>query len=449
MYFARSLAPTLGLLICLSGCDINSGLNDTKAPGATQNEPSDPSDNGLGSETTAADAVTVQPTVAPQADAQPADPPSDPNVDVTKLLALRLDEEDLKVGWIRMFDGQSMIGWRNAGNANWKVEDDALVATSGDPGLLCTSVRFSDFELTLEFKGTDKTNSGIFLRCPSSPKDPASDCYELNIAPPDNPFPTGSLVGRVKVKEQVDEPESGEWHRMHALVDRDHIQTWVNGQQAADYTDTAGLTAGLIGLQFREGTIRFRNIRVRPITYAVLPAKNLSDFNTPAGQLKAELDEKGSLVLEGGKGHIELLQPQANCCIQIAVQTLAPNVNSGLFFRCIPGEDMNGYECQIHHGFKDDRRRPLDAGIGAIFRRQPAKAVLSDEELEAYVTVVADGAMFSTWVNGVQVVDWQDARQPNPNPRKGLRTEAGTIMLQGHDPTCKVRFDSLGICPLP
>lgn len=387
--------------------------------------------------------------VAPAADAKPEELPLDSSVDVDKLLAARLPADELSVGWIRLFDGQSMTGWRNAGNANWKVEDGALVATEGEACLLCTSVRFSDFELMLEFKGTDKTNSGVFLRTPATPVDPTKDCFELNIAPPDNPFPTGSLVGRAKVNEQVDEPEAGEWHTMHAMVDREHVQTWVNGQLSTDYMDTTGLAAGLIGLQFREGTIRFRNIKVRPITYAVLPAKDLKDFNTPAGNVKAELTSEGALTLTGGKGHIELLQPHANCCLQFAAQTLAENVNSGLFFRCIPGEDMNGYECQVHHGFKEDRRRPVDAGMGAIFRRQNAKAVLSDAAEKTFVTVIADGPLISTWVNGVQVVDFKDTREPNENPRKGLRTEAGTIMLQAHDPECKIRFDSLSICPLP
>ena len=387
--------------------------------------------------------------IAPSADATPADAPLDPTVNVDGLLAARLPSDELSVGWIRLFDGQSLTGWRNAGNANWRVEDGVLVANSGDPCLLCTSVRFSDFELTLEYKGTDSTNSGIFLRTPKIPTNPAVDCFELNIAPPDNPFPTGSLVGRVKVGEQVDEPESGEWNTLHAMVDREHVQAWVNGQLSADYNDTTALVSGYIGLQFREGTIRFRNVRVRPISYAILPAKELGDFNTPSGNVKAELTDSGSLILTGGKGHLELLQPHANCCLQFAAQTLAENVNSGLFFRCIPGEDMNGYECQVHHGYKEDRRRPVDAGMGAIFRRQNAKAVLSDSTEMAYVTIVADGPLISTWVNGVQVVDWEDKREPNANPRKGLRTEAGTIMLQGHDPTCKIRFDSLSICPLP
>jgi len=431
-------------LLCESGC------GDPPLPGVRPQAPeSEPIEHAAQSEVVETAQKVAAESASPQADAKPAEPPLDPTVEVDKLLAMRLPSEDLTVGWIRLFDGQSMMGWRNAGNANWKVEDGALVATEGEPGLLCTSVRFSDFELMLEYKGTDTTNSGIFLRTPTVPKDPAKDCFELNIAPPSNPFPTGSLVGRVKVGEQVDEPESGEWHTLHALVDRDRVQVWVNGQQSVDYNDTTNLANGLIGLQFRESSIKFRNIRIRPITYAILPAKDLKDFNEPAGNIQAELSDAGSLTLTGGKGHLELLQPHANCCIQFAAQTLAENVNSGLFFRCIPGEDMNGYECQIHHGFKEDRRRPVDAGMGAIFRRQNAKAVLSDANEKAYVTIIADGPTMSTWVNGVQVVDWEDTRSPNANPRKGLRLEAGTIMLQGHDPTCKVRFDSLSICPLP
>ena len=404
-------------LLCESGC------GNPPVPGVRPQAPeSEPIENAVQSEVGETSQKEAAKTASPQADAKPAEPPLDPTVEVDRLLAMRLPSEDLTVGWIRLFDGQSMMGWRNAGNANWKVEDGALVASEGEPGLLCTSVRFSDFELMLEYKGTDTTNSGIFLRTPTVPKDPAKDCFELNIAPPSNPFPTGSLVGRVKVGEQVDEPE---------------------------YNDTTNLANGLIGLQFRESSIKFRNIRIRPITYAILPAKDLKDFNEPAGNIQAELSDAGSLTLTGGKGHLELLQPHANCCIQFAAQTLAENVNSGLFFRCIPGEDMNGYECQVHHGFKEDRRRPEDAGMGAIFRRQNAKAVLSDANEKAYVTIIADGPAMSTWVNGVQVVDWEDTRSPNANPRKGLRLEAGTIMLQGHDPTCKVRFDSLSICPLP
>ncbi len=428
-YVVHSFA-SLGLLF-LAGCVPQDSPAKLSPVLATENTP-DPS----------------AAAAAPQKET-PAQPPLDPAVDVAGLLEQRLHPDQLRVGWIRLFDGQSMMGWRNASNANWHVDKGTLVATEGETGLLYTSVRFSDFELSVEFQATDRTNSGVFVRSPAKPTDPAKDCLELNIAPPDNPFPTGSIVGRAKVSEQIAEPESGEWHTMQALVDQRHVQVWIDGRLTADIMDTTEAKAGFIGLQFREGPIRFREIKVRPIGYILLPAKDLHDWNGVQGEAKAELTPNGSLMLTGGKGFIELLQPHANACIQFQVQTLAERVNSGLFFRCIPGEDMNGYECQIHHGYTEDRRRPVDSGMGAIFRRQPARAVLSEEGSPAFVTVIADGNQFSTWVHGVQVVEWQDTRAPSANPRKGLRLEEGTLMLQGHDPTCQVRFDGLSICPLP
>ncbi|MFN5271670.1 MAG: DUF1080 domain-containing protein [Planctomycetota bacterium] len=400
------------------------------------------------------DRLSAQETTKPKSETKaPADKsaeaPLDDAVNVEALLDARLPSEELDLGWIRLFDGQSLLGWKSTSDADWKVENDHIVVTKGQPGFLQTEVRFSDYEIELEFQADEKTNSGLFLRTSDDVKDPSKDCYEINIAPTDNPFPTGSIVGRSKVSEQVTAPESDQWHSLHALVDQDHIQVWVNGQQAADYKDTTGLVAGKIGLQFREGAIRFRNIRLRPIGYSVLPKADKSDWNEPAGAIEATFTDKGTIKLKGGRGHIELLQPHANLCLQATALTLTENVNSGIFFRCIPGEDMNGYECQIHHGFKEDRRRAVDAGSGSIFRRQNAKAVLSDEGKPVHITIIADGTTMATWVEGIPVVTWTDTRAPNDNPRKGLRTEAGTIMLQGHDPGSEVEFTALSICPLP
>ncbi|MEK0425717.1 MAG: hypothetical protein RJB11_1808, partial [Planctomycetota bacterium] len=319
------------------------------------------------------DRLSAQETAKPKSETKApvdksAEAPLDDSVNVEALLDARLPSEELDLGWIRLFDGQSLLGWKSTSDADWKVENDHIVVTKGQPGFLQTEVRFSDYEIELEFQADEKTNSGLFLRTSDDVKDPSKDCYEINIAPTDNPFPTGSIVGRSKVSEQVTAPEADQWHSLHALVDQDHIQVWVNGQQAADYKDTTGLVAGKIGLQFREGAIRFRNIRLRPIGYSVLPKADKSDWNEPAGAIEATFTDNGTIKLKGGRGHIELLQPHANLCLQATALTLTENVNSGIFFRCIPGEDMNGYECQIHHGFKEDRRRAVDAGSGSIFR---------------------------------------------------------------------------------
>ncbi len=74
-----------------------------------------------------------------------------------------------------------------------------------------------------------------------------------------------------------------------------------------------------------------------------------------------------------------------------------------------------------------DRTDPKDFGTGAIFRRVKARAVLSDDKEDTYITINMDGPNIATWVQGVQVVDWKDERPANENPRLGYREAAGNI----------------------
>jgi hypothetical protein len=52
-------------------------------------------------------------------------------------------------------------------------------------------------------------------------------------------------------------------------------------------------------------------------------------------------------------------------------------------------------------------------------------------------------------VNGVQVSDWTDTRDPHDNPRQGLRIAPGTLILQGHDPTTDLSFRNLRAAETP
>ncbi len=91
-----------------------------------------------------------------------------------------------------MFDGETLFGWKPVGEAKWEVVDGEIRTSGEKPGFLMTTTRWADYELHVEFKADPKTNSGVFLRTALKPTEPAKDCYEVNIAPQDNPFPTGS-----------------------------------------------------------------------------------------------------------------------------------------------------------------------------------------------------------------------------------------------------------------
>ena len=371
-------------------------------------------------------------------------------VDWQGLLEMRLPVEELEQGWIRLFDGQSLFGWQSDGKANWRVEDGALVADDGEPGFLMSQVRWSDYELMVEFRATERTNSGVFLRTESQPTSPATDCIELNIAPSDNPFPTGSLVERVRVEpEALGENPSDQWHTLHVLADGPHMQVWFDGRSVVD-TQVEDRTTGRIGLQFREGPVAFRNLRIRPLLLQkLMPDAQWSGWSQEhKGDADFRLEESGELSIVGGKGQLELLQPFGDFCLQAEVLTEDDETNSGIFFRSIPGDVMNGYEMQLHTGFDPDRLHPLDGGMGAIFRRQEARAALSETGQWTHLTLVADGNRFATWVEGVQVTQWQDDRKPHENPRSGLRLEPGTLILQGHDPKCRAQLRKLLAMPI-
>ncbi len=54
----------------------------------------------------------------------------------------------------------------------------------------------------------------------------------------------------------------------------------------------------------------------------------------------------------GGKGQIESKGQFADFVLSLQCKTNKAGLNSGLFYRCIPGELMNGYESQIQNQFK-------------------------------------------------------------------------------------------------
>ena len=119
-------------------------------------------------------------------------------------------------------------------------------------------------------------------------------------------------------------------------------------------------------------------------------------------------------------------------------------LNSGVFFRCLPGKYQQGYEYQIQNGYKDnDRTKPADYGTGAIYNRVKARKVVPNDHEWFTMTLIANGNHISTWVNGYQTVDWTDTRPPNDNARNGCKLGTGPISLQGHDKTTDLSFRNL------
>lgn len=388
-----------------------------------------------------------------------------------------IDENALASGWIQLFDGSTLAGWKPGSEADWRVENGAIRVSAGLPGLLCTTSQFSDFELQFEVLAGKETNSGVFLRTSPVPTSPVGDCYELNIIRPElHQYATGSLVGRA-VANTGAHPDGENWLRIRARVEGGFFRVWVNDAMALEYdeedlingidpsglndaTEQAGGTAaqpvrlgrGYIGLQFKEGPVAFRNIALKPLG---LEEQVGADWDSHwdagrTGAAKAEWSpEEQVLRLLGGSGQLESKPSWGDFVVQARIRTDAAGVNSGLFYRCVPGSNMDGYEIQIDHtAVSPDDPSPANGGTGAIFRRTNVQRLLSRDNEWFVLTAAFCGPHVSVWINGRLVTDWTDTRPADPNPRKGLRLEPGTLMLQGHDPDSAISVETFLVSEL-
>jgi hypothetical protein len=322
-----------------------------------------------------------------------------------------LTAKEIADGWIMLFDGESTFGWKVEGTA--EVKAGALIIGPKATKLTSTT-RFPGVQANIAYRtGDGKPATGGKI----SHGDVASAFAK-----------TISLELRV--------PWTGGRAPAHPFV-----------------------------IEVPEGqTIILERLHVRPVntdpeeSVGLLPlftGKNLDGWKVNAADPKRmsskfAVTKDGELSVKNGPGDLVTEKEFANFVLQFECKTLGEGLNSGIFFRCIPGQYQNGYEAQVQNAFlNNDRTKPKDFGTGAIYRRVPARKVVSNDNEWFTMTVVADGKHIATWVNGYQTVDWTDDRKENDNPRQGYRAAKGPLSIQGHDPTTDLLFRNIRIAELP
>jgi hypothetical protein len=192
--------------------------------------------------------------------------------------------------WINLFDGKTLSGWKKgAGNAEYKVENGAIVGTTVMPSpnsFLITENEFDNFVLELDAKIDDTTsNSGIQLR---SHFDPGGNNgqgkvygYQYELDPSSRKW-TGGIYdeGRrdwlypLSLNHDAQNAfRLGEYNKIKIECFGHTIRTWVNGQPAAMLIDTFD-KKGFVGLQVHAVSkaedagkkVYFKNIRLMSIT---------------------------------------------------------------------------------------------------------------------------------------------------------------------------------------
>ena len=370
--------------------------------------------------------------------------------DRVALLERRLSEQECAEGWVNLFDGVTLFGWHHQGQANFRVEDGLLVVDQGEKSLLCTAMKWDHYELVVEYRADELTNSGIFLSTSPQPGDITKDCYEVNIAPESHPFSTGSLVERKAATNVPNANDADAWRTMRIVHQSDEIVIQIDGVEVCQYQDEQPPQSGQIGLQYNQGKVEFRKVMIRPLGLSDLLDEKLSAWKQYR-EMEAvfSVTESGAMHVQGGSGQIETQELFGDFVLLAQYKLPTPEMNSGIFFRCIPGDKMMGYECQVsNYASKENSLVPADCGAGGIFRRQDARLIAGETDKWATILLQVQGPSMAAWVNGVQVSGWTDDREVNENPRRGKRLEAGTIMIQGHDPGTDALFQQLKIRPL-
>jgi hypothetical protein len=173
-------------------------------------------------------------------------------------------------GWTVLFDGKSLDNFNKVGDANWRIEDGAVVADKG-VGFLVSKQPYDDFQLRVGFWADDDVNSGIYMRCANGNEPTDKTCYEANIYDkrPDPTYGTGALVHLAKVEPMP--KAGGKWNTYEITAKGPELTVALYGQTTVQGFKHDQLKNGPIALQYGasvvkdKGVIKFRKVEIRPL----------------------------------------------------------------------------------------------------------------------------------------------------------------------------------------
>ena len=184
---------------------------------------------------------------------------------------------------VDLFNGKNFRGWEGDTSRMWRIEKGALVGgslqeTVPQNDFLCTTRRYADFELHLQFKiiGTGFVNAGVQFRSERA-KQPTHEMvgYQADLGA----GYWGSLYDESRRDKVLAGPDSvlvnkilrpTAWNDYKIRCEGRRIRIWLNGRPTIDYTepDTTLPQQGLIGLQIHGGgkaEASYRSISLREL----------------------------------------------------------------------------------------------------------------------------------------------------------------------------------------
>jgi hypothetical protein len=185
-----------------------------------------------------------------------------------------------KKGWMSLFDGNSLNGWKVGANASsFKIENGAI-AVNGDVAHLfydgpVNNHDFKNFELKLDIMTTPGSNSGVYFHTQYQESSWPAKGYEAQVNNSHTDWRrSGSLWAISDVKETY--VKDNEWYTMYIKVKGKRITIKLNDKLVVDYTEPENvqresdfkgrvLSSGTFALQGHDpkSKVYFKNIYVK------------------------------------------------------------------------------------------------------------------------------------------------------------------------------------------
>ncbi|MBV6433938.1 MAG: hypothetical protein IANPNBLG_04172 [Bryobacteraceae bacterium] len=171
-----------------------------------------------------------------------------------------------KDGWVSMFDGKTLNGWKAADNPeSWTVRNGAITGDGERSHLFWMGEQCENCEFRAEIRLNHGGNSGMYFRAEFVPGWPNGYEAQVNNSHKD-PVRTGSLYNLVKVYDQL--VPDNTWWTQDIIANGNHIIIKVNGKVTADYVDEKRLhRKGYLALQQHNkgSVVEYRNLMFRKL----------------------------------------------------------------------------------------------------------------------------------------------------------------------------------------
>jgi hypothetical protein len=189
------------------------------------------------------------------------------------LLFSAMDSIPSSDGWIKLFDGKTLKGWKVGENAStFSVEDGAIVVFGNRAHLFYDGPvkehNFKNFEFKAKVMTMPGANSGMYIHTQYQETGWPEKGYEIQV---NNSHTDWRRTGSVYAIQDVKEPpaKDNEWFTQHIIVQGKKITVKVDDKVINEYTEgeNGKLSSGTVALQGHDpkSKVLYKDIMVKPL----------------------------------------------------------------------------------------------------------------------------------------------------------------------------------------